>query len=682
MLPGSKRGPKDRRWKKACRSAFEDFFARRSEPLHQAETDEAPLVEATGAGLKWLFSSLGDEPTQVQSAVGGRVRNVVLGVTGALVALGVGQEAGVGTCHHYWAVDDVEVDEGTAHATRRVRGGTGDLQMRLDDDRLVWCGSHHCRQWQVADGEPMARAATPCAAPALLLVAESPPLLSPPQPLLSPPPPSSLPLSCDVPEPTEQERVDAIRVERQTRHERMRALLRWLMMTRFNGKQIRLADALNVSGVWLNQYMKGTSGHTKPLSPQQLTDRHSALLRYLCREQLPTEIPTASEATAAAEAAAAATETATANRHPPKPSAATPVFAASPATAVLSFDLADAKVWQQGGQCHLMALGVPVLADARWVMPCPGGDPTRSLRLRMGLRGRRTLSARSHASVAGRTFEWWLEAIDARHEISEHGGPLWVAREVAGENALHRIVGRAPQSGGGYMGPSSPELLWQAIARHCGPDAPRFTGVVQTGLIHPGVQALLALVEEEGDGLPSLTGFGSRSGGVGELGRRHLRRVGAEAGVAFIQAMESVCPGAPEVAMAQLLRRRTVQALLPEHVRKALGKHALRDAALKLPFVAGLVKVFHALEGFRARRQHLSLFAPFFPYKVTMELFGVTRWQVCAYLLLSPRPHCCPLAHTRRLRRWMAHALLCVRPCAFGCALPHAAPMLTVHRCW
>eukprot|EP00966_Prymnesium_polylepis_P162739 3761382-Prymnesium_polylepis.1 len=35
------------------------------------------------------------------------------------------------------------------------------------------------------------------------------------------------------------------------------------------------------------------------------------------------------------------------------------------------------------------------------------------------------VSARSHASAAGRTFEWWLEAIDARHEIAsckEEGG--------------------------------------------------------------------------------------------------------------------------------------------------------------------------------------------------------------------------------------------------------------------
>ena len=51
-------------------------------------------------------------------------------------------------------------------------------------------------------------------------------------------------------------------------------------------------------------------------------------------------------------------------------------------------------------------------------------------------------------------------------------------------------------------------------------------------------------------------------------------------------------------------------------MRKALGKHAMRDEALKLPFVQGLVHVYHKLQGFRARRQHLALFAPFFPYKV------------------------------------------------------------------
>ena len=37
------------------------------------QPDEEPLVEATGAGLKWLFSGLGNEPMQVQVVTGGVV---------------------------------------------------------------------------------------------------------------------------------------------------------------------------------------------------------------------------------------------------------------------------------------------------------------------------------------------------------------------------------------------------------------------------------------------------------------------------------------------------------------------------------------------------------------------------------------------------------------------------------
>ena len=91
MLPGSRRGPKDKRWTKAVQASFADFFAKRSEPLNPAEKDTAPLVEATGAGLSWLFSSFGEEPTQVRAAEGGPVRNISLGITVALVALGHGE---------------------------------------------------------------------------------------------------------------------------------------------------------------------------------------------------------------------------------------------------------------------------------------------------------------------------------------------------------------------------------------------------------------------------------------------------------------------------------------------------------------------------------------------------------------------------------------------------------------
>mmetsp|Transcript_54373 Transcript_54373/g.161555 ORF Transcript_54373/g.161555 Transcript_54373/m.161555 type:complete len:147 (-) Transcript_54373:1252-1692(-) len=108
---------------------------------------------------------MGEEPTQVQAAHGSSVLNVVLSIAGALVMFGVGQEPGTGTCHNYWTVGNLEVDAGTALAKRRVRGGTGDLQLRLDDGREVWYSCHHCRPWQLADGEPFASTVTQGTAP-------------------------------------------------------------------------------------------------------------------------------------------------------------------------------------------------------------------------------------------------------------------------------------------------------------------------------------------------------------------------------------------------------------------------------------------------------------------------------------------------------------------------------------
>ena len=71
--------------------------------------------------------------------------------------------------------------------------------------------------------------------------------------------------------------------------------------------------------------------------------------------------------------------------------------------------------------------------------------------------------------MAGRSFEWWLEAIDARHDPTHHGGPLWVARELGRISELgKRIVGRWQGGDGRHAGPSSPGLLTKAIAAHCG----------------------------------------------------------------------------------------------------------------------------------------------------------------------------------------------------------------------
>eukprot|EP00966_Prymnesium_polylepis_P214233 4961139-Prymnesium_polylepis.1 len=137
MLPGMRRGPKDSRWRKGASVGFATFFARRSETLNVLPEEE-PLTEVTGAGLKWIFTGLGADSTQVRAAADGSVRNVVLGVTGTLIALGIGQLPGEGTCEHYWVVDEVEVPEGTPQSQRRVRGGTGDLQLRLTGGSTVW----------------------------------------------------------------------------------------------------------------------------------------------------------------------------------------------------------------------------------------------------------------------------------------------------------------------------------------------------------------------------------------------------------------------------------------------------------------------------------------------------------------------------------------------------------------
>ena len=78
--------------------------------------------------------------------IGAPVINAVLGITGALVALGNGEAPGEGTCEVYWVLHGKEVPSDTAFAERLERGGTGDLQMQSDDGKTAWFSSHHCRR--------------------------------------------------------------------------------------------------------------------------------------------------------------------------------------------------------------------------------------------------------------------------------------------------------------------------------------------------------------------------------------------------------------------------------------------------------------------------------------------------------------------------------------------------------
>ena len=150
MLPGMERGPKPTKWVSGAKVNFEAFFARRSEPF-RAAPDESPLIEVTAVGEGWMFSGFGDESTQVRSTVGGSIRNIVVDITGTMVMLGSGQDPGQGSCQRYAVLNEVEVPEGTPFAQSRVRGGTGDLQLRLASGEIVWYSSRHCCPWVPSD---------------------------------------------------------------------------------------------------------------------------------------------------------------------------------------------------------------------------------------------------------------------------------------------------------------------------------------------------------------------------------------------------------------------------------------------------------------------------------------------------------------------------------------------------
>ena len=64
-----------------------------------------------------------------------------------------------------------------------------------------------------------------------------------------------------------------------------------------------------------------------------------------------------------------------------------------------------------------------------------------------------------------------------------------------------------------------------------------------------------------------------------------------------------------------------------------LSAALLNEKMLQTPFVQSMVDMYHELSGFKAKRQHLSQIAPFFPYRATMQAFGVSRWIVWSAIL-------------------------------------------------
>ena len=296
--------------------------------------------------------------------------------------------------------------------------------------------------------------------------------------------------------------------------------------------------------------------------------------------------------------------------------------------------------------------------DTRWEMSCPRPEGRKTLTLRHGFRACRTVK---RGALAGRTFEFWVEPLQAPNEPGLHGGPLWVGRELKAMGALRaegpRIMGRRPGQA------STPAALWNALSAHCASETRVRDSLAWCGLLHPSVQALLDVAAAPLP-RPSLEEIAARAAAIGSRrdglrglreGGSQLRLIGQIAGEAFLLAMKAISQTEPELVFEQLLRRKEFQLTwLPEDLRKGLSKasmlvhmvaaslgwpglagawpsalpqpppavwpyslvqEARTEQLLQLPFMQGFAKVYHELPSWQAKRKHLSMFAPYFPYE-------------------------------------------------------------------
>ena len=140
------------------------------------------------------------------------------------------------------------------------------------------------------------------------------------------------------------------------------------------------------------------------------------------------------------------------------------------------------------------------------------------------------------------------------------------------------------------------------------------------GLHHPHVVALLAAHAQVGIDKRQLFGMNVQ---LSDMCDRRLRKLRAEAGAAFLDAMETVCPTDPVGAFRELQRSSQWTAKwMPERV-----EHDFQA----LPLVAGLVQAYRRYE---ARGDNmgalaiLSLFAPHHASKVTTKVFGVNQYRI------------------------------------------------------
>ena len=425
----------------------------------------------------------------------------------------------------------------------------------------------------------------------------------------------------------------------QRRHDSLRDLIALLASSRFSSQR-ELARTLwpdkSSPEVTLTEF-KTERKNGRVLNCFQLNSLYSDITFRLKRAGLPLPQPTTNG------------EAAVALQSPPPAPATAPAPAPSAprrSSALMVLPLKDIEGGKLGGHCLVMCLGSAVPDDDRWTLTARGHE----LQLRLGYCARYTFGARGAAGLGGRTFEIDIGKLDSVTELHLHGGPLWVAREIMGtvnDLSQRRIVGRASAKSGVHVGDSSPAQLWRAIMTYCEMPKSKPHALDLCGLTHPKVVELMALAKAAPPSpapshnigcrtpppLAPSHNVGSRTGGLSKLTEdgSQLRRIGTIAGPAFVAAMESVSPGEPERVFQQLMKRPSFRnRFFTDFQRQIFSPKAVRDRLLEEPFFDGMVCVYHALKGWKAKRRHLSLFAPYFPWSVTCTLFGVSQWIVYA----------------------------------------------------
>ena len=387
----------------------------------------------------------------------------------------------------------------------------------------------------------------------------------------------------------------------------------------------------------------------KTLDRTTLGTRAACLLSDLKRCGFTAPPPAAPQQAPAAQSPAAEPPPRAARPAPPKPAPQPPVVGVR-RTSIFEADLTEVEDAGAGGTVHVLSLGEVVPDDTRWQMQCPRTQGAQMLTLRVGFHASRTVP---RGALAGRTFDFWVERLDAPQELGLHGGPLWVGRELKTVGGLlsvgTRVIGRRAGKA------SSPAALWAALSAAAGSSTRVGNPLAWCGLIHPTVQALFDVAAAPPPQLSlaeiaeRAAAVGSRSGGLRGLkeGSSQLRLIGQLGGEAFVQAMKLVSPNEPELVFKQLLQRKEFQlAWLPEqqramatkvpchsptasppspsppvsHISQSAFWHAqsaLTKQMLEHPFVKGFVEMYHKMPNWRAQRKHLSLFAPHFTYEVS-----------------------------------------------------------------